>query len=136
MKLQYLGYLMGRTDSLEKTLILGNTESRRRGGQTSSLTQWTWVWVSSGSWWWTEKPGVLQSLGSQRIRHDWVTELNSMFRVSHVALVIKNPSANAGGIRDMDSVPGLGIFPGGEGMATHSSILTWRIPWTKEPGSL
>ena len=42
----------------------------------ASLTQWMWVWVSSGSWWWTGKPGVLQSLGSQRVRHDWVTELN------------------------------------------------------------
>ena len=41
-----------------------------------SLTRWTWVWVSSGSWWWTGKPGVLQSMGSQRVRHDWATELN------------------------------------------------------------
>ena len=37
---------------------------------------WTWVWASSGSWWWTEKPGKLQSMGSQRVRHDWETELN------------------------------------------------------------
>ena len=42
----------------------------------ASPTRWTWVWASSGSWWWTGKPGVLQSMGSQRIRHDWVTELN------------------------------------------------------------
>ena len=42
----------------------------------ASLTQWTWVWVSSGSWWWTGKPWVLQSMGSQRVRHDWATELN------------------------------------------------------------
>ena len=42
----------------------------------ASLTQWTWVWVSSGSWWWTGRPGVLQSMGSQRVRHDWTTELN------------------------------------------------------------
>ena len=41
-----------------------------------SLTQWTWVWVSSGSWWWTGKPGVLQSMGSQKVGHDWATELN------------------------------------------------------------
>ena len=41
-----------------------------------SLTWWTLVWASSGSWWWTGKPGVLQSMGSQRVRHDWVTELN------------------------------------------------------------
>ena len=42
----------------------------------ASLTQWTWVWVSSGSWWCTGRPGVLQSMGSQRVRHDWATELN------------------------------------------------------------
>ena len=47
-------------------------------GWMASLTQWTWVWASSGSWWWTEKPGVLQSLGSQRVRRDWATELNWM----------------------------------------------------------
>ena len=38
--------------------------------------QWTWVWVSSGSWWWTGRLGVLQSMGSQRVKHDWATELN------------------------------------------------------------
>ena len=42
---------------------------------------WTWVGTSSGSWWWTEKPGVLQSIGSQRVRHDWATQLNWMFIV-------------------------------------------------------
>ena len=41
----------------------------------ASLTQWTWDWASSRSWWWTGKPGVLQSMGSQRVRHDWATEL-------------------------------------------------------------
>ena len=40
------------------------------------LTQWTWVWASSGNWWWTRKPGVLQSMGWQRVRDDWATELN------------------------------------------------------------
>ena len=42
----------------------------------ASLTQWTWIWVNSRSWWWTGRPGVLQSVGSQRVRHDWATELN------------------------------------------------------------
>ena len=42
----------------------------------ASPTQWRWVWGSSGSWWWTGKPGVLQSMGSKRVRHDWATELN------------------------------------------------------------
>ena len=41
-----------------------------------SPTQWIWVWVDSGSWWWTERPGVLQVMGLQRVRHDWVTKLN------------------------------------------------------------
>ena len=41
-----------------------------------ALNQWTWVWVNSGSWWWTGRPGVLWSMGSQRVGHDWVTELN------------------------------------------------------------
>ena len=45
----------------------------------ASLTRWTWVWVSSGCWWWTGKPGTLQSTGSQRVRHDWATELNWFF---------------------------------------------------------
>ena len=40
------------------------------------FTQWTWVWVNSGSWWWTGKPGVLWFMESQRVRHDWATELN------------------------------------------------------------
>ena len=42
----------------------------------ASPTRWTWVWVSSGNWWWTGKLGVLQSMGSQRVGHDWATELN------------------------------------------------------------
>ena len=64
---------MQRTDSLENTLILGKIEGgRRRGRQRiswldASLTQWTWVWVNSGSWWWAGKPGMLQSMGLQRV---------------------------------------------------------------------
>ena len=45
-------------------------------GWMASPTQWTWIWVGSRSWWWTGKPGILQSMGSQRVRHDWATELN------------------------------------------------------------
>ena len=45
-------------------------------GLMASLTRWTWVWVSCRSWWWTRKPGMLQSMGSQRVRHVWATELN------------------------------------------------------------
>ena len=49
---------------------------REEKGWMASLTQWTWVWVHSGSWWWTGRPGVLQSMWSQRVGHDWETELN------------------------------------------------------------
>ena len=74
--------LMWRNDSLEKTLMLGKYESRRRRGRQrmgcwmASPTQWTWVWGGSRSWWWTGRPGMLQSMVLQRVRHDWVTELN------------------------------------------------------------
>ena len=52
-------------------------EGDHRGwdGCMASLTRWTWVWVSSRSWWWTGKPGVLQSMESKRVGHDWATEL-------------------------------------------------------------
>ena len=45
-------------------------------GWMASLTRWTWAWVKSGSWWWTGRPGVLRFMGSQRVGHAWVTELN------------------------------------------------------------
>ena len=72
----------GRVDSLEKTLMLGGIGGRRRGlqkmrwldGITDSMEMW--VLVNSGSWWWTRRPGVLRFMGSQRVGHDWVTELN------------------------------------------------------------
>ena len=51
-------------------------DDRGWDGGMASLTQWTWVWVSSDSWWWTGRPGVLQSMGSQRVGHNWATELN------------------------------------------------------------
>ena len=79
LKLQYFGHLMRRADSLEKTLMMragGERDSRGWDGWMASLTQWTWVWVDSGSWWWTWRPGVLWFTGSQRVGHDWATELN------------------------------------------------------------
>ena len=54
----------------------GEGENRGWHGWMASLTRWTWVWASSGSWWWTGKPGVLQSMESQRVGHDWAAELN------------------------------------------------------------
>ena len=80
--LQYFGHLMRRIDSLEKTLIWeglgagGEGDNRGWDGWMASPTRWTWVWVNSGSWWWTGRPGVLRFMGSQRVRRDWATELN------------------------------------------------------------
>ena len=82
LKLQYFGHLMGRTSSLERPW---SWERLKAGGEGDNrgwddwmalLTQWTGVWASSWGWWWTGKPGMLQSMESQRVRHDWVTELN------------------------------------------------------------
>ena len=82
LKLQYFGHLMGRADSLEKTWCWeglgagGEGDDRGWDGCMTSSTQCTWVWVNSGIWWWTGRPGVLQFMESQRVRHDWATELN------------------------------------------------------------
>ena len=78
--LQYFGHLMRRTDSFERPwcwerLKVGEGD-RGWDGWMASLTQWTWVWVSSRSRWLTGKPSMLQFMGSQRIRHNWETELN------------------------------------------------------------
>ena len=65
LKLQHFGHLMRRAGWDED-----------EDGWMASPTQWTWVWVDSGSWWWTGRSGMLQFMGSQRVRHDWATELN------------------------------------------------------------
>ena len=84
LKLQYFGHLR-RTDSFEKILMSvrlkagGEGDDRGWDGWMASLTQWRWVWASLGSWWWTGKPRVLWSMGSQRVRHNWRTELNWCF---------------------------------------------------------
>ena len=78
LELHYFGHLMWRADLLEKTLCWERlkAEGNDRGwdGWMASLTWWTWVWASSGSWWWTGKPGVLQSMELQRVGHISVTD--------------------------------------------------------------
>ena len=96
LKLQYFGHLMGRTDSLEKTLILGKIEGRRRwddrgwDGWMASPTPWKWVWASSGSWWCTGKPVMLQSIGSQTVGHDWATFTQTHISVQFSYSVVSN----------------------------------------------
>ena len=83
LKLQSFSHLIQRTESLEKTWCWeglgagGEGDDRGWDGWMASLTRWTWVSMNSGSWWWTGRPGVLRFMGSQRVGHDWATELNS-----------------------------------------------------------
>ena len=85
LKLQYFGHLMQRADLYLKRpwcwerLRAGEGDDRGWDGWMASPTQWTWVWVDSGSWWWTRRPGIVRFMGLQRVRHDWVTELNWMY---------------------------------------------------------
>ena len=73
LKLQYFGHLMRRADSLERPWCWERLKVRREGddrgwdGWMASPSQWTWVWVNSGSWWWTGRPGMLQSMGVTKI---------------------------------------------------------------------
>ena len=60
----------------ERLKTWGKEVDRGWDGWMASPTQWTWVWVGSGRWWWTGKAGMLQSMGSQKFRRNWATELN------------------------------------------------------------
>ena len=82
LKFRYFGHLMRRVDSLERLWCWdgfgagGEGDDRGWDGWMASLTQWTWVWVNSGSWWWTGRSGMLRFMGSQKVGHDWATEMN------------------------------------------------------------
>ena len=86
LKLQYFGHVMRRTDSWKSPWCWDRLKARGEGddrgwdGWMASPTWWTWVWVNSRSWWWTGRPGVLQSMESQRVRQDRETELNKQFK--------------------------------------------------------
>ena len=83
-KFQYFGHQryeelahLKRPWCWERLKTGGEGDNRGWDGWMASPTQWTWVWVNSGSSWWTGRPGVLWFMGSQRVRHDWATEVNS-----------------------------------------------------------
>ena len=86
LKLQYFGYQIRRTETHWKRLWCwervkagGEGDDRGRDGWMASPTRWTWIWVNSGSWWWTGRPDMLHSMRLQRVAHDWVTELSWNF---------------------------------------------------------
>ena len=82
LKLQYFGHLREELTHWKRPWCWegleagGEGDNRGWDGWMASLTWWMWVWMNSGSWWWTGRPGVLQFMGSQRVGHDWATELN------------------------------------------------------------
>jgi len=127
----------------------------------ASLTRWTWVSVNSGSWWWTGRPGVLRFMGSQRVGHDWATDLIwSEVKVTQLCLTFCDPMGipqvrilewvtfnfsrgtfptqeSNPGLAHCRRVPSLGLEdPLEKEMATYSSILAYRISWMEEPGGL
>ena len=83
----------------------GTTEDETVGWH---QTWWTWVWTSSRSWWWTGRPGVLQSMGSQRVRHDWVTE-RKFNNVYLLAMVNKQASKNKSKTKPMSRQTSQGL---------------------------
>ena len=95
----------------ERVRAEGEGDDRGWDGWKASLTQWICIWVNSGSWWWTGRPGMLHLMGLQRVGHGWATELRVTWTLVQEDIL-------------------------GKGMATHSSVLAWTIPLTEEPGSL
>ena len=134
----------------ERLKVGGKWDVRGWDGWMASWTRWTWVWGSSRSWWWTGKPGVLQSMESQRVRHDWATELNWCLYKSKghhgggqdgvVILEFCLPCHS--GLpwwlrwlrKNLPTILETWVLSLGwedlleESMATYSSILAWRIP--------
>ena len=128
LKLQYFGLLIRRASSLEKTLMLGNIKAgghnRERDGWMASLTQRTWVWASSGTWWRTGKPGMLPSMGSERMRRDWATKQPPQQRISQA----------------FQGAPMVRHLPASTGRGNRCGLDPWvrKIPWrsTRQPTSV
>ena len=80
----------------ERLKARGEGDNRGWDGWMASPIWWTWVWVNSWRWWWTGRPGVLQFMGSQKVRHDWVTELHC-FLGNHSPVLLAH-TARWGGV--------------------------------------
>ena len=105
----------------------GEDNNKGWDGWMASPTQWTWVLTSSGSWWWTGKSGMLLSMGHKESN---MTQWMNWTDCSLVALTVKNLSA----MWETQVWYLSQKEPLEKGMATYSSILAWRIPWTEETG--
>ena len=131
LKLQYFGHLMRTTDSFERPWCWerlragGEGDDRGWDGWMVSLTQWTWIWVNSRSWWWTGKPGMLQSMGSPRVGHDWATKLNLTESVSQLPPYILF-------VYLLSSLTIAIIFNIYIGLQTSSSVLQLSCSWCKK----
>ena len=134
VKVQYSGHLMERTYSFEKTLMLGKIEGRRRRGwqrmrwldgttDSMDMTSSKFLELVLG-----RKPGVLQSMWLQRVRHDWVTELNWTLMAQWLRICLQMQELWVRSLVWGD--------PQEKEMAIHSSILAREIPWTEEPEGL
>ena len=138
---QYFGHLMQRTDSSEKTGMIegGRRRGRREEKGTTEDEMVGWhhqlngheFQISSGTWWWTGKPGIEQSMRWQRAGHDWVTELNYLLRIKYIEAHIKH----SGGcvpiicslILDPTLLSALG-FPQCPALSCmHTRRLIWRL---------
>ena len=125
LKFQYFGHLMWKADwCCERLKVGGEGDNKGWDGWMASPIRWTWIWASSGSWWWTRKPDVLQSMESQRLRLNWLSK-------NHYILLPKNwcnlapltwnfPSKNIGvGCHFLFQ----GIFPS---QGSNPGLLHWR----------
>ena len=122
LKFQYFGHLMQSADSFEKNMMVGKIGARRRRGRQRmrwwmvSPTQWTWVRASSGSWWWTGRPGMLQSMGSQRVGHDWTDWLEACSQACSGQELTLSP---AGAFNILYKPPGQGL---GQRLGSHKAL--------------
>jgi len=139
LKLQYFSHLMQRANSLEKAMILGKIEGRRRREWQrtrwldGSPTQWTWVWASSGRWWKTGKPAMLQSMG-----HTTVKQQQQQSKTPHLCklFAFKFKLKSIFLSKFLRWIWYVMLCKLEKTMAPYFSTLAWKIPWTEEPGGL
>ena len=113
-------------------LKVGEGDNRGWDGWMALLTQWTWVWVNFGSWWWAGRPGLLWSMGSQRVRHDLATELN------HVKnwLIGQDPDAGKYWVQEKGTTRGWNAWMASPTQWTWVWVNSRSWWWAGRPGLL